>query len=80
MLKTRLNIQDLNSNFGSKDKCSICLLEKESTEYVLICKCVEFEEISQKWLSNNSNIDNWAKICQKIQVFLEKKTLTNGTM
>ena len=49
ILKTRLNMQDLSSNFGSKDKCSLCLLEEESTEHVLICKGVELEEISPKW-------------------------------
>ena len=71
---------DLNSNFGSKDKWSLCLLEKESTEHVLVCKGVELEEISPKWLSNTSNIEIWTKICQRIQLFLEKKTLISDTI
>ena len=80
IVKTRLNMQDLSSNFGSKDKCSLCLLEEESTEHVLICKGVELEEISPRWLSNTSNIEIWARICQRIQLFIEKKTLISDTM
>ena len=80
ILKTRLNMQDLSSNFGSKDKCSLCLLEEESTEHVLICKGVELEEISPRWLSNTSNMEIWARICQRIQLFIEKKTLISDTM
>ena len=73
-------MQDLSNNFGSKDKCSLCLLEEESTEHVLICKGVELEEISPRWLSNTSNMEIWARICQRIQLFIEKKTLISDTM
>ena len=75
ILKTRLNMQEFNCNFGSKEMCSLCLQEEESTEHVLVCKEVNADEISPKWLTNTDNVEMWVKICQRIQLFLEKKAL-----
>ena len=57
IIKIRLNMEDLKSNFqSSRDNncvCTLCLLDQETTEHVLTCKEVNRPSLSVEWLTNS---------------------------
>ena len=77
IIKIRLNMEDLKSNFpSSRDDnciCTLCLLDKETTEHVLTCKEVNRPSLSVEWLNDSQDITKWSKICQRYVEFLDKK-------
>ena len=80
VLRTRLNMLPIYGNYKGNISlprpCPLCKMTDDTTEHLVTCKEVENDNLSEKDLMNDDNIELWHQINNVISHNMEKRNFT----